>query len=62
LDGLEDGLPGPYTAHPERYADTLEELEQLMDREERQAAKETGPLLRPGGIGYHRKWDYGGTD
>ncbi|KAF6812361.1 pq loop repeat protein [Colletotrichum musicola] len=50
-EGWEQGLPGPYTAHPERYADTEEELERLRDREERQVARETRPLLRPGGIG-----------
>ena len=50
-EGWEQGLPGPYTAHPERYADTPEELERLHEREERQVAKETRPLLRPGGIG-----------
>ncbi|KAK2057354.1 ATP synthase F0 [Colletotrichum caudatum] len=50
-EGWEQGLPGPYTAHPERYADTEEELERLQDREERQVERETRPLLRPGGIG-----------
>ncbi|TDZ22917.1 Uncharacterized protein Cob_v004301 [Colletotrichum orbiculare MAFF 240422] len=50
-EGWEQGLPGPYTAHPERYADTEEELERLHDREERQVERETRPLLRPGGIG-----------
>ena len=28
-EGLEEGLPGPYTGHPERYADTPEDLEAL---------------------------------
>jgi hypothetical protein len=54
-EGWEQGLPGPYTAHPERYADTPEELERLQDREERQVARETAPLLRPGGIGDPRR-------
>ncbi|KAF3798330.1 hypothetical protein GCG54_00009606 [Colletotrichum gloeosporioides] len=54
-EGWEQGLPGPYTAHPERYADTEEELEHLQDREERQVERETRPLLRPGGIGDPRK-------
>jgi hypothetical protein len=62
-EGLEDGLPGPYTSHPERYADTPDEMDRLIDREERQIAKETRPLLRPGGIGNpHRDQDYGSTD
>jgi hypothetical protein len=50
-EGWEQGLPGPYTAHPERYADTPEELERLQEREDRQVAIETRPLLKPGGIG-----------
>jgi uncharacterized protein with PQ loop repeat len=61
-EGLEDGLPGPYTGHPERYADTPDELDRLFDREERQIAKETRPLLRPGGIGNPRRdSNYGAT-
>lgn len=54
-EGWQDGLPGPYTAHPERYADTEEELERLRDREERQVLRENRPLLRPGGIGTPRR-------
>ncbi|KAG7143217.1 hypothetical protein HYQ45_000468 [Verticillium longisporum] len=53
-EGWQDGLPGPYTAHPERYAETEEELERLHDREERQVLREDRPLLRPGGIGTPR--------
>ncbi|EXF86364.1 ATP synthase F0 [Colletotrichum fioriniae PJ7] len=60
-EGWEQGLPGPYTAHPERYADTEEELERLQDREERQVERETRPLLRPGGIGDPHK-NYNATD
>lgn len=57
-EGWQDGLPGPYTAHPERYADTEEELERLRDREERQVLREDRPLLRPGGIGTpHRNYN-----
>lgn len=57
-EGWQDGLPGPYTAHPERYADTEEELERLHEREERQVLKEDRPLLRPGGIGTpHRNYN-----
>jgi uncharacterized protein with PQ loop repeat len=54
-EGLEDGLPGPYTAHPERYADTPEEFERLEAREERAVLRESSPLLRPGGIGTPRR-------
>ncbi|SPO00080.1 related to PQ loop repeat protein [Cephalotrichum gorgonifer] len=50
-EGWEEGLPGPYTAHPERYAETPEEFERLEAREERQVDRERQPLLRPGGIG-----------
>ncbi|ROT42999.1 hypothetical protein SODALDRAFT_28191 [Sodiomyces alkalinus F11] len=58
-EGWHDGLPGPYTAHPERYADTEEELERLREREERQVLREDRPLLRPGGIGTpHRNRSY----
>lgn len=55
-EGWHDGLPGPYTAHPERYADTEEELERLREREERQVLREDRPLLRPGGIGTPRNY------
>ncbi|KAH7369194.1 PQ loop repeat protein [Plectosphaerella cucumerina] len=55
-EGWQDGLPGPYTAHPELYADTEEELERLQDREERQVLREDRPLLRPGGIGTPRNY------
>ncbi|MBE3044602.1 PQ-loop repeat-containing protein [Candidatus Bathyarchaeota archaeon] len=51
-EGFEEGLPGPYTGHPERYAETPEEFDRLQAREDRQVAKETQPLLKPGGIGY----------
>ena len=54
-EGLEEGLPGPYTAHPERYAETPEEYERLQAREERQVERETQPLLKPGGIGNAHK-------
>lgn len=54
-EGWEEGLPGPYTAHPERYAETPEEFERLQAREERQVERETQPLLKPGGIGNSHK-------
>ncbi|KAG6029391.1 hypothetical protein E4U41_000352 [Claviceps citrina] len=51
----EQGLPGPFTGHPERYAETEEDLDDIREREERAIARETQPLLRPGGIGNPRK-------
>lgn len=50
-EGWERGLPGPFTGHPERYAETEEDLEDIQDREERAIARESQPLLKPGGIG-----------
>lgn len=54
-ENWEEGLPPPYTGHPERYAETPEEFDRLQAREDRQVAKETQPLLRPGGIGNAHK-------
>ncbi|TQW00800.1 hypothetical protein V2A60_001841 [Cordyceps javanica] len=54
-EGWERGLPGPFTGHPERYAETEEDLEHIQDREERAIARESQPLLKPGGIGNPRK-------
>lgn len=48
-EGWEEGLPGAYTAHPERYAETPEEFDRLQEREERRVARESQPLLKPGG-------------
>ncbi|KAG5985255.1 hypothetical protein E4U54_006046 [Claviceps lovelessii] len=59
-EGWERGLPGPFTGHPERYADTEEDLDDIQEREERAIARENQPLLRPGGIGNPRK-TYGST-
>jgi hypothetical protein len=57
-EGLERGLPGPFTGHPERYAETEEDLEDIVEREERAIARENQPLLRPGGIGVpYRSYD-----
>ena len=57
-EGWERGLPGPFTGHPERYAETEEDLDDIQDREERAIARENQPLLKPGGIGNpHRKYD-----
>lgn len=44
-------MPGPYTGHISNYAETPEEYETLMSREDSQAAAEDAPLLRRGGIG-----------
>ncbi|KAG5936039.1 hypothetical protein E4U53_000297 [Claviceps sorghi] len=54
-EGWERGLPGPFTGHPERYAETEEDLDDIQEREERAIARENQPLLRPGGIGNPRK-------
>lgn len=54
-EGWERGLPGPFTGHPERYAETEEDLDDIQDREERAIARENQPLLRPGGIGNPRR-------
>jgi len=59
-EGWERGLPGPFTGHPERYAETEEDLDDIQEREERAIARENQPLLRPGGIGNPRK-TYGAT-
>lgn len=56
-EAYDDALPGPYTAHPESYAETPDELDRLWYREERQINNETRPLLAPGGIGNpHRSY------
>ncbi|KAL7805425.1 hypothetical protein V8C26DRAFT_417907 [Trichoderma gracile] len=54
-EGWERGLPGPFTGHPERYAETEEDLDDMEEREERAIARENQPLLRPGGIGNPHK-------
>ncbi|EQK98050.1 hypothetical protein G6O67_000502 [Ophiocordyceps sinensis] len=54
-EGWERGLPGPFTGHPERYAETEEDLDHMEEREERAIARENQPLLRPGGIGNPRR-------
>ena len=51
-------LPGPFTGHPERYAETEEDLDDIQEREERAIQRENQPLLKPGGIGNpHRTYD-----
>ncbi|KAJ4138178.1 hypothetical protein NW768_001996 [Fusarium equiseti] len=57
-EGWERGLPGPFTGHPERYAETEEDLDDIQEREERAIQRENQPLLKPGGIGNpHRTYD-----
>lgn len=57
-EGWERGLPGPFTGHPELYAETEEDLDDIQEREERAIARENQPLLRPGGIGNpHKSYD-----
>ena len=57
-EGWERGLPGPFTGHPELYAETEEDLDDMREREERAIARENQPLLKPGGIGNpHRNYD-----
>lgn len=57
-NGFDDDTPGRYTSHPEQYADTPEQLTRILDRQESDAAAETAPLLKPGGIGDpHRNYD-----
>ncbi|KAK5987975.1 hypothetical protein PT974_12111 [Cladobotryum mycophilum] len=61
-EGWERGLPGPFTGHPERYAETEEDLDHIQEREERAIARENQPLLRPGGIGNPHKNYYSTHD
>ena len=50
-NGFDDDVPGRYENHPEHFAETPEQLQAIMDRQESDAAAETAPLLKPGGIG-----------
>ncbi|KAK3352652.1 hypothetical protein B0T25DRAFT_478322 [Lasiosphaeria hispida] len=57
-NGFDDDVPGRYENHPEHFAETPERLQTILDRQESDAAAETAPLLRPGGIGDpHRNYD-----
>ena len=60
-EGWERGLPGPFTGHPEQYAENEDDLDDMREREERAIARESQPLLRPGGIG-HPKKSYDSTE
>ncbi|KAK4226585.1 hypothetical protein QBC38DRAFT_510292 [Podospora fimiseda] len=57
-NGFDDDTPGRYTNHPEHYAQTPDQLQTILDRQDSDAAAETTPLLKPGGIGDpHRNFD-----
>ncbi|KAK3324008.1 hypothetical protein B0T19DRAFT_219402 [Cercophora scortea] len=57
-NGFDDDTPGRFSSHPEHYAETPEQLQTILDRQESDAAAETAPLLKPGGIGDpHRNYD-----
>jgi len=57
-NGFDDDTPGRFTSHPEHYAETPEQLQSILDRQDSDAAAETAPLLKPGGIGDpHRNYD-----
>ncbi|CAK7206692.1 hypothetical protein SEUCBS139899_009496 [Sporothrix eucalyptigena] len=57
---LDDSTPSRYSAHPEHYGTTPDEISDIIDRQESDALAETQPLLRPGGIGNPRR-DYDPT-
>jgi hypothetical protein len=58
-DGFDNDMPGPYSSHPGHYANDQEHLARILDRQEADAAADTTPLLRPGGIGNpHRTPSY----
>lgn len=52
---LDDCTPSRYSAHPEHYGTTPDEISDIIDRQDSDAATETQPLLRPGGIGNPRR-------
>ncbi|KAK4161051.1 hypothetical protein QBC43DRAFT_107457 [Cladorrhinum sp. PSN259] len=57
-NGFDDDTPGRYTSHPEHYAQNPDQLQTILDRQDSDAAAETTPLLKPGGIGDpHRNFD-----
>lgn len=57
-NGFDNDVPGMYSNHPERYANNQDDLGDIMDRQEADAAADTTPLLKPGGIGDpHRNYD-----
>lgn len=62
-NGLDENTPTTYTGHPEHYAINQDQLGDILDRQESNAAAETQPLLKPGGIGNSsRTHRYDGAD
>ena len=59
-NGFDDDTPGRFTSHPEHYANNQEQLQAIIDRQESDAAAETTPLLKSGGIGNSGS-NYNGT-
>lgn len=51
---LDDSTPR-YTSHPEIYGTTPDEVTDIIDRQDLEAAEDTQPLLAPGGIGDPRR-------
>lgn len=60
-NGLDENTPTAYTGHPEHYALNNDQLGDIIDRQESDAARETQPLLKPGGIGTVRRTYSGGN-
>lgn len=60
-NGLDENTPTIYTGHPEHYAVTQDHLGDINDRQEVDAAAETQPLLKPGGIGNSTSRRYDGN-
>lgn len=52
---LDDSTPSRYSAHPEVYGTTPDEVSDIIHRQDIEASEETQPLLAPGGIGDPRK-------
>lgn len=59
-NGLDDDALGRFRGHPEHFANTPDQLTTIIERQDGDAAAETTPLLKPGGIGVPRQ-DYDTT-
>lgn len=53
-NGLDENTATTYSGHPEQYAVSNDQLGDIIDRQESEAAAERQPLLKPGGIGSGR--------
>ncbi|KAL1864211.1 hypothetical protein Daus18300_007808 [Diaporthe australafricana] len=53
-NGLDENTATTYSGHPEQYAISNDQLGDIIDRQESEAAAERQPLLKPGGIGSGR--------